>query len=112
MSRDRFRGVFPVQLLVTIGFALMVALAYWASSFRTGQGVLVGVLEEGAPYYVGDVRHRRVRAVFRKSGDEWTAFQSTCPSGENCLKRVPAAFPKRVTWTVTYEGRSLGIVQA
>jgi hypothetical protein len=68
-------------------------------------------LEDVPGRFTNEPNSRKVRVLFRKSGDEWQAFESNCPDQE-CLKTAPSSFPRTVTWTVTYNGRKVGVVDA
>lgn len=65
----------------------------------------VGVLEERVE---GGPPARVVRAAFEKAGDAWRALPIFC-GGPAC---GPEAYPAIATWTIAFDGRSLGTVSA
>lgn len=75
------------------------------------KAVLVGALEEVPGHFANEPTARKVRVLFHKSGGAWEAYKSDCPD-QDCLKQAAASFPRAVTWTVTYNGRNLGVVDA
>ena len=99
------------RLIVSIVGAATLAVACQARFVRTDRPVLVGALEDVPGRFTNEPNSRKVRVLFRKSGDEWQAFESNCPDQE-CLKTAPSSFPRAVTWTVAYNGRNLGVVNA
>jgi hypothetical protein len=74
-----------------------------------GQNLILGVLEDVPGVYAGEPNVRRVRTVFQKNGQNWTAFPSECPD-QDCLKTISLEFPLEVTWAVGFDGRTLGQV--
>lgn len=54
---------------------------------------------------------RSVRAVFEKVDSEWKPFPNNCRDPD-CLTTVTARCPKQVTWTIAFDGRNLGRVEA
>ncbi len=72
--------------------------------------VILGVLED-LPAETGEPDLRVVRAVFQKLGDEWVPFPAQAQSYRD-LQSLPASYPKQLTWTVLFNGRSLGTVKA
>jgi hypothetical protein len=75
----------------------------------TGQGVVLGVLEDVPGVYAGESNSRQVRVAFRKVGQEWEAFPSSCPN-QSCLKTISSQYPNEVVWTISFDGRNLGQV--
>ena len=73
-------------------------------------GVILGILED-IPAEYGEPDLRAVRAVFEKQGDEWLAFPSEAQNYQD-LATFPASYPQQVTWTIAFNGRSLGTVTA
>ena len=69
---------------VRILFAL-IALAM-CSVARAEEPLLVGLLEEIPPSFVGDNFKRAVRVAFQHTHDGWQAFPSDCWDSE-CLSR-------------------------
>jgi len=90
---------------------ITLALGLSTTALPQAQPVLLGILEDTAGQYADAPHYRDVRVVFRRAGDSWEAFPSTC-SGEDCLKSVAARFPAEVNWTVAFDGRKLGDVTA
>jgi hypothetical protein len=93
---------FTRAILLLIAYAL---LASAAESFD--QGVVLGVLEDHPGYYAGDPNFRAVRVAFKKSGRDWQPFRSDCRD-HNCLKAVASVYPPELTWTIAFDGKSLG----
>ena len=87
----------------------LTILLVWLCAISSAQdsAPILGILEDTPGHYAGDPHYRSVRVVFAKHGKEWIAFQSNC-SDEHCLKSVAAEYPKRVDWTVVFDGRSIG----
>lgn len=73
-------------------------------------GVILGVLED-LPAEYGEPDQQAVRAIFRKTGEEWLAFPTQTQSSLD-LQTLPAFYPKRVVWTIAFNGSSLGTVTA
>jgi hypothetical protein len=92
------------------GHAIPIFLALISTAVTaTGQGVILGILEDVPGVYAGEPSSRQVRVVFRKVGKEWEAFPSNCPD-QSCLKTISSKYPDEVVWTISFEGRSLGQV--
>jgi hypothetical protein len=72
--------------------------------------VILGVLED-IPAETGEPDLRAVRAVFQKLGDEWVPFPAQAQNYRD-LQSLPASYPKQLTWTILFNGRSLGTVTA
>jgi hypothetical protein len=73
------------------------------------KSALLGVLEEVPGVYAGESSWYGVRVIFQKQGEEWRAFPNECSDLE-CLKALTSKYPRDVTWTITFNGRSLGSV--
>jgi hypothetical protein len=71
-----------------------------------GQSVVLGVLED-IPEKDRDLVTRGIRVVFEKNGNDWKAFPSDC-SDQGCLKSVVSKYPQQITWTISFDGKSLG----
>jgi hypothetical protein len=69
--------------------------------------VILGVLENLPGAHAGDSDFRAVRAVFKKSGDEWRAFPPLTKSYPEPLT-PPVSYPKAMTWTIAFDGKNLG----
>jgi hypothetical protein len=76
-----------------------------------GNAVLLGILEDVPASYAGQSDTRAVRVVFQKSGADWLAFPSDCRDLA-CLKQLPSEYPDQATWTITFNGRTLGRLSA
>jgi hypothetical protein len=72
--------------------------------------VILGVLED-IPAETGEPDLRAVRAIFQKLGDEWIPFPAQAQSYRD-LQSLPASYPKQLTWTIIFNGHSLGTVTA
>jgi hypothetical protein len=81
-----------------------------APAAAPNSGVMLGILED-IPAEYGEPDQRAIRAVFEKQGDEWIAFPAQAQSYQD-LQAFPASYPKQVTWTIAFDGRSLGTVTA
>jgi hypothetical protein len=88
---------------------LMIFLAL--SAYASGQGIILGILEEIPARYVGEPPSRAVRVVFQKQDREWQPLPSDCPD-EPCLKTIGSKYPPTATWTIAFSGRNLGRVSA
>jgi hypothetical protein len=73
--------------------------------------LMLSVLEDTPGSSADERHHRTVRALFYKDGDTWKALPSDC-IGEDCLKKLATDFPAETTWTIAFDGRSLGPVQS
>lgn len=73
--------------------------------------VILGVLEDHPGIYSCDSYFRVIRAVFHNRGSEWVPFPTEC-SSPNCLKSLPKSYPQAVKWTIAFDGRDLGRVEA
>jgi hypothetical protein len=105
-----------VFLNIVLGFPVAISLRTLVSAptCSTSAGepekdIMVGVLEDVPGYYAGQSDFRAVRAVFKKAGNDWQAFPTDCRNVA-CLNTVAEADPVEVTWTITFDGRSLGQV--
>ncbi|MGD0788268.1 MAG: hypothetical protein ABR898_09815 [Terracidiphilus sp.] len=108
------RGHFPVSMRVLLPCSLLAVafqvIAQQPSSENVQEvKVILGVLEDHPGNFSGDADFRVVRAVFTKLGNEWRPFPTDCSNME-CLKLLPRSYPQEVTWTVAFDGRSLGRV--
>jgi len=71
---------------------------------KGSKNLILGVLEH---YDSGEKKGHGVRVAFYKENDEWKAF----PMSFNTEKELTQAvryFPEEVTWTICFDGRSLG----
>jgi hypothetical protein len=110
--RHDLRGLIDALLLSLLLAGVFRAEAHWAGTSNERQSdVILGVLEDHPGDYAGAPNYWRVRAVFEKKGPDWQAFPNTCQD-EQCLKALPARYPKEVTWTIAFDGRNLGQVTA
>ncbi|MCU1305676.1 MAG: hypothetical protein JWN45_371 [Acidobacteriaceae bacterium] len=89
-------------ILIILGLTTVV-------STMSGQKTLLGVLEDVPGNYAGEGDRRGVRVLFSKEGNDWQSFPSNCPD-QNCLETISSQYPRQVTWTISFDGRSLGHV--
>lgn len=75
------------------------------------QNPILGVLEDVPGEFASQSDVRAVRVVFQQRGQEWQAFPSDCRD-QACLKTLPSEYPDKVTWTVTFDGRTIGHLSA
>lgn len=80
------------------------------SNQRQGRHIL-GVLEDFPGEYSGESDFRAVRAVFKKVGDSWQPFPTKTKTYHD-LETLPTSYPKELTWTIVFDGKSLGIVSS
>ena len=73
--------------------------------------LILGVLEDIPGDQAGGADFRAVRAIFHKDGAEWRSFPTKCASYLD-LKSLPRFYPKGMAWTIAFDGRDLGEVQA
>lgn len=93
---------------IAVVIALIVYPVFAGSS---GPAVIVGVLEDVPGHSAGEHNHRGVRIVFQKTNSGWQAFPSDCQDqNEDCMSKVAVQYPQQVTWTIAFDGRSLGQV--
>jgi hypothetical protein len=92
---------------VAIAFVILTTSAF-ASPKQSS--LIVGILEDTPGLYVGQPHYRSVRVVFYKEHGAWQAFPSRCPNPQ-CLQNVLAAYPKRLAWTVAFDGKRIGTVR-
>jgi hypothetical protein len=90
-------------------FLLVLAILIGSVPSIFGQQILLGVLEDNPGHYAGEANFRTVRVVFEKKGDDWQPFRSDCRD-QACLKTTTSTYPSEVTWTVTFDGKSVGQV--
>lgn len=72
---------------------------------------MLGILEDVPGDNPESPHSRGVRVVFEKQGDRWRAFPSSSPE-EGYLKTLPSQYPREMTWTISFDGRSLGRLTA
>ncbi len=94
-----------------INRAAVVLLACTCLAFANafGQDIVLGVLEDNPGRYYGDPNFRTVRVVFKKHGANWRPFRSDCPD-QSCLKTVISEYPRKVDWTIAFDGKRIGRV--
>lgn len=68
----------------------------------------LGVLEELSGHFAGQPNFRGIRVLFQKNGRTWLSFP-TC-TDPACVKAIVSEYPREVTWTISFSGRSLGQV--
>ena len=108
--RHNLRGRTGTLMLVLLLAGALGAAAHWVGATNERQSdVILGVLEDHPGDRAGEPNYWRVRAVFEKKGPDWQAFPNSC-SNEQCLKALPAEYPKEVNWTIAFDGRKLGQV--
>lgn len=90
--------------------AAILAVLFFAAD-PPNQNLILGVLEDVPGVFAGQSDVRAVRVVFQKRGQEWQAFPSDCRD-QACLKTLPSEYPDKVTWTVTFDGRTIGHLSA
>ncbi len=90
---------------------LLLVVSLDVAALAQEKDVLVGVLEDNPGNFVADANYRDVRVIFHFTGNKWEAFPSSC-SDEDCLRSITAKFPKQVNWTIAFEARELGHVEA
>jgi hypothetical protein len=109
MGRKNFLHCSSLLILI-LAVCILAAAQKAATNSGPQSGVIVGVLED-IPAQYGEPDQRAVRVVFQKSGAEWIAFPSGGRSYHD-LETFPASYPPQVTWTIAFDGRSLGTVAA
>jgi hypothetical protein len=75
----------------------------------SAQNITVGVLAESGGHHLGQPNYASVRILFKKDGNEWKAFPSDCRD-QACLKSITSRYPDELTWTIGFDGRSIGKV--
>jgi hypothetical protein len=78
---------------------------------HAANALLVGLLEDVPPAYVGEPAAQGIRVSFKQTADGWAAFPSKCPDME-CLGSITSRFPKSVVWIVSDGGKQVGTVTA
>lgn len=97
--------------------SLFAVLSFYAAAqqqiapSKPQPNVILGVLEDHAGIYSGDPYFRVVRAVFQKHGNEWRPFPNNC-SNTQCLKLLTKSYPQKVSWTIAFDGKDLGRLEA
>ncbi len=91
--------------------ALLSLLFGFAAVNAPNRDAMVGILEDVPGHYAGQPDVRAVRLVFHKHGNDWQAFSTDCRDSD-CLKTLPSEFPGRVTWTITFDEKTLGQLSA
>ena len=82
--------------------ALMAVALTGSAQAATAQETVIGILEE-QPSETEAKPIPYVRAVFRKAGGTWTAYDPACPKG--------SCFPRETNWTVGFDGKAVGQVR-
>ena len=96
----------------TLGFWACFLVLFSAKSARAADGqVLLGVLEEVPGVYVGEPARFAVRVLFQQVAENWQPFPDECEN-VHCVSSITSKYPVSVRWTISYEGRPLGIVSA
>ena len=75
-----------------------------SSDLERSKNPILGVLEH---YDSGKKKGHGVRVVFYKESEQWKAFPMSF-NNEKELSQVVRYFPQAVTWTICFDGRSLG----
>jgi hypothetical protein len=91
--------------------SLVVLLLLVAGAASHAEDMLVGVLEDVPPAYVGEQTTQAIRVAFRQTSRGWEAFPSNCRDMES-LASITKQFPKTTVWTISNEGKTLGEVTA
>jgi len=73
--------------------------------------ITIGVLEEVPGVYLNEPSHYAVRAVFQQTEQGWQTLPNFCDA-EACLTAITSSYPKRLEWTISYQGRALGTLWA
>jgi len=73
--------------------------------------LMLGALEDTKGSLTDDPYTRSVRALFIKSGNDWKSLPNDCIS-ETCLAQLSKDYPRETTWTIAFDGRSLGEVRS
>ncbi|ABF39949.1 hypothetical protein Acid345_0946 [Candidatus Koribacter versatilis Ellin345] len=84
--------------------ALLFSTALFAQS-----PVVLGVFEDSMGALEQDPHIRGLRAVFYKSGTEWKVLPANCAT-RKCMQQFIPEFPFELTWTLAFDGRSLGTI--
>ena len=72
---------------------------------------MIGALEDVPGEHEGEASSFHVRVLFHKAGERWISFLRAC-GDLDCLQRAPSLLPRKVRWTVGFDGRMLGTVEA
>jgi hypothetical protein len=84
---------------------------FCTANLALAQSTILGVLED-VPSEFSQGSHRfALRVLFQKSASEWRAYPSECPD-QNCLAAISSNYPVELSWTVTFDGRTLGSVKS
>jgi hypothetical protein len=95
------------------------SLVFWPGVSLRGQqvangkvqhgNVVVGILESAPNEASNKSEVRYVRVVFEKIGDGWKAFPTKTKSYHD-LQSLPMSYPKKMTWTIAFDGKDIGKV--
>jgi hypothetical protein len=75
----------------------------------SGEGVIVGVMEEVPGVYSGEGTSNHVRVAFRRDAGGWRSYPSDCKN-PGCLSSITKQYPPELNWWITFDGRALGKV--
>ena len=102
-----------MQRILPVLFVLLIGLIPQPGA---ADEVVLGVLEHPAPAQqqrlaaaYGTRVEAFVRVAFRKTAAGWQAFESQA-DGPAALKSAGERFPKRLDWTIAFDGKALGQV--
>jgi hypothetical protein len=99
---------------VALCLVLIACAAAWttfAQVSKPSQKIILGILEDVPGNYAGQADVRAVRVAFQRQGEDWQAFPSNCRNPQ-CLQTISSSYPETVTWTITFQGKSLGQIVA
>lgn len=71
------------------------------------QSLILGVIEDFPDESMGEPNTRALRVLFQKTGNEWKAFPTQC-ADETCVKTISSQYPNEISWTIAFDGKSLG----
>lgn len=108
-EREPYRGQISVITRIKLVELSVVLVCLSAACGLSAQTAYLGILEDVPGIYAGEPNSRAVRVVFQKEGHGWRALPSQCPD-QTCLKTIASSYPPEVKWTITFNGRDLGLL--
>lgn len=103
------RGLTSINPKLGIVLLSMLFSALYMSADGQEGPVTLAILEDTPGMTADAPDYHSVRVAFFKAGNEWKAFPSQCEDYD-CLRAVDSSISTEMTWTVGFDGQTLGHV--